>query len=433
MIEKTVLDNGIRVVTEAMPRSRSISIGVLVDAGPADEESGTSGIAHLVEHLLFQGTASRDALAIARLMDGAGGQVGGFVTRDYTCLTAHVLDDYRYHALDLLGDVLLSSTFPEPAVERQKETIACELEARRDSPPHFAEDLVKQLAWSGHPMGRPIAGSPETVRGLTREDAIYFAARHYTPARTLIAAAGHLDHADFVAQSRDAFWRLLGESAPRRPLPAPHRGGTVVHHAPISQAYFALALPAFAFNAPERYRLHVLDRLLGGGISSRLFRRVREERGLVYAIGSSYQAYAQGGVLLLEGSTTPENLPAVLRLVAAELARLASGDEPVDDEELARAVTALTNQHLIAAESSATRMSRLATQELYFGRPLPDEEVVAALSQVRRRHLAELAETWLAPSLERAALAVVADEDRLGAGAGSFHDLLADARLEAVS
>lgn len=432
MIEKTVLDNGIRVLTEAVPGSRSISIGVLVDAGPADEQGGARGIAHLVEHLLFQGTASRDALSIARLMDGAGGQVGGFVTRDYTCFTAHVLDDYRYHALDLLGDALLNSTFPEAAVERQKEAIACEIEARRDSPPHFAEDLVKQLAWSGHPLGRPVAGTPEAVRGLTREDAIYFVARHYTPDRILVAAAGHLEHADFVAQARDAFWRLLGEGVPRRREAAGHRGGVVVQHTPIAQAYFALSLPAFAFAAPERYALHVLDRLLGGGISSRLFRRVREERGLVYSIGSSYQAYAQGGTLLVEGSTTPENLPAVLRLVCAELGKLATGEEPVDDEELSRSVTSLINQHLIAAESSAARMSRLATQELYLGRPLPAEEIVYALSQVDRRCLAELAQGWLAPGLEHAALAVVAAEDRLGAGADSLRVLLAEGCPAAV-
>lgn len=432
LVDKAILDNGIRVITEELPRSRSISIGVLVDAGPADE-GVQGGLAHLVEHLLFQGTASRDALAIARLMDGAGGQVGGFVTRDYTCFTAHVLDDYRYHALDLLGDALLNSTFPEAAVERQKDAIACELEARRDSPSHLAEDLVKQLAWSGHPLGRPLAGTPETVRELTRESAIYFVGRHYTPDRVVIAAAGHLEHADFVAQTRDAFWRLLGEGPTRRAEAAPHRGGTVFHHAPIGQAYFALALPAFPFAAAERYALHVLDRLLGGGISSRLFRRVREERGLAYAIGSSYQAYGEGGMLLVEGSTAPESLPAVLRLVLEELGRLASGEEPVDDEELARAVTSLVNQHLIAGEGSATRMSRLATQELYFGRQLADEEIVAALSRVHRRRLAELAESWLAPSLERAALAVVGAEDRLGIAADSLSDLLAEARLAAVA
>lgn len=432
MVEKAVLDNGIRVVTEEIPRSRSISIGVLVDAGPADE-GDQGGLAHLVEHLLFQGTASRDALAIARLMDGAGGQVGGFVTRDYTCFTAHVLDDYRYHALDLLGDALLHSTFPENAVVRQREAIACELESRRDSPPCLAEDLVKQLAWGGHPLGRPVAGTPETVRNLTRESAIYFVGRHYTPDRVVIAATGHLEHADFVAQTRDAFWRLLGEGPPKQREAAPHHGGAVLHHAPIAQAYFALGLPAFPYVATERYALHVLDRLLGGGISSRLFRRVREERGLAYSIGSSYQAYGDGGMLLVEGSTAPESLEALLRLVLHELATLASGEEPVDDEELARSVTSLVNQHLIAGESSATRMSRIATQELYFGRQLPDLEIVAALSRVHRRGLAELAESWLAPSLEHATLAVVGDEDRLGFAAGSLSDLLAEARLAAVA
>lgn len=424
-VEQSELDNGVRVVTEAVAGARSISIGVLVEAGPADEQPGKEGLAHLVEHLLFQGTASRSALEIARLMDGAGGQTGGFVTRDYTCFHATVLDDYRYHALDLLGDMLLNPTFPEEAVERQRETVASELQGLADSPSHQVEARVKQLAFGDHPLGRPIAGSPESVRQLTREDAIYFTGHHYTPDRILIAAAGHLEPEDFVAQTRDAFWRLLGTSPPRPRRTPTFQSGVVLESAALSQAYFALAIPAPAVTSSDRYPLHVLDRLLGGGVSSRLFRRIREERGLAYAIGSDYQAYAEAGVLMVSGWAAPENLGSVLRLTLDELWALAQGGQPVDVEELSRTTTALANQFLISSEGSATRMSRLITQQLYFGRPLPAAEVLAAIQGVDLASLYQLAEDWLRPSLSRAALAVLGPAHRLGLSESDLEGMLA--------
>lgn len=410
MYRSTVLDNGIRIATRAMPGVRSLSLGVMVDAGPADEGPGQEGLAHLCEHLLFQGTASRSALDIARLMDGAGGQVGGFVTRDYTCYHATVLDDYRYHALDLLGDVLLNSTFPEAAVRRQQETVVCEIEAALDLPAARARALAASRAWGSHPLGRPVAGTPETVRALTREDLIYFAHRCYTPDRIVIAAAGSLDHDDLVAQSRDALWRLMGEGRPGRLPPPRWRGGLEVEENRVTQCYFALGVEAPPFAHRDRYPLHVLAQVLGGGVSSRLFHRLREERALVYDVGAEYSGYRDGGLLTVEGSTRPENLEPVLHLALLELARLATGEDPVRDEELERAVTQLTGRHLIASENSHVRMSRLATQALYFGRHLPDGEVLAAIRGIDPERLGRASRDWLLPGLGRPALAVVGPE-----------------------
>jgi predicted Zn-dependent peptidase len=209
--QQTTLENGIRVVTESMPEARSLSIGILIDAGPRDESPGQGGLAHLTEHALFQGTSSRDARQIARLMDLAGGQVGAFTTRDYTCFHATVLDDYRTYALDLFGDVLLNSTFPAEALERETQSILSEISAAWDAPFERAGQLLKALAWPNHPLGRPVAGWADTVAALTREDVIYFVHQNYLPNRLIIAAAGHVEHLDFVAQVRVAFWRLLGD------------------------------------------------------------------------------------------------------------------------------------------------------------------------------------------------------------------------------
>lgn len=426
MVRSTVLDNGIRVATAAMPEVRSLALGVLVDAGPEDERPGEEGLAHLLEHLLFQGTASRSALDIARLMDGAGGQMGGFVTRDYTCFHATVLDDYRYHALDLLGDVLLNPTFPEEAVRRQQETVICEIEAALDLPAARARALVASRAWGDHPLGRPVAGTPASVRALTREDLIYFAHRCYTPDRIVVAAAGSLDHDDLVAQVRDALWRLLGEGRPRS-RPAPRwRGGLTVEEQRVAQCYFAVGIEAPPYAHQDRYPMHVLAQVLGGGVSSRLFRSLREERALVYDVGAEYSGYRDGGLLTVEGSTRAEYLQPALHLVMLELARLATVDSPVDDEELDRAVTQLTGRHLIASENSHVRMSRLATQELYFGRCLPDEEVLAAIRGVDPDHLRRAVRDWLLPGLGKPALAVVGPETTRSTSRSALGSLLGE-------
>ncbi len=427
MYRKTTLENGIRVVTETMPEARSIAIGVVIDAGPRDEAPEQSGLAHLTEHALFQGTSSRDGLQIARWMDVAGGHIGAFTARDYTCLFATVLDDNRTYAIDLLADLLLNSTFPAEHLEREKQAILRELDGSHDAPAARVNQLLKAQVWPDHPLGRPVAGRPETVRALGRADVIYFVHEHYLPDRLIVAAAGSVDHADFLAQVRDGFWRLLGEGPRPDAAAAGHRPGAALEHAAVSQAYFALGLPAFPYAHAGRYALHVLNNLLGGGVSSRLFRRLREERGLVYQIGSEYHAYRDGGLLTVEGSTAPEHLVPVLGLCLLELVRLAGG-EPVGEEELWKARMNLRSHHLLGDENTNTRMSRLATQELYFGRHLPSEEVLAGVGGVDAAALGRLTADVLAHALPRAAVAVVGPETPDAFDRTGLEALLADFR-----
>jgi predicted Zn-dependent peptidase len=410
LYKRTTLENGIRVVTERMPEVRSMALGIVVDAGPRAEATRQAGLAHLTEHLLFQGTSNRDASEIARMMDLAGGQLGGFTTRDYTCYFATVLDEHGPYALDLLGDILLNSTFPEERVEREKEAILREISAARDAPAERAHNVLKSFAWPYHPLGRPIAGWPHTVRTLSRADAIYFLHENYVPERVIIAAAGNLHHEDFVAQVRDAFWRLLGERpAAHEPGPT-QQPGVVLEPMPVSQSYFCVGIPGHPYTHADRYALHVLTHLLGGGCSSRLFRQLREERGLVYGIAAEYHAYRDAGMLIVEGSTAVENTLPVLGITLTALWRLATGMEPIDEEELWRAKTQLRRQHLLAAENTNTRMSRLATQELYFGRHLPAEEVLAQIEAVDVNLLQRLAGEYLLEALPRATVAVTGPE-----------------------
>jgi predicted Zn-dependent peptidase len=262
---------------------------------------------------------------------------------------------------------------------------------------------------------------------------IYFVHRHYLPDRLIIAAAGNVEHQDFVAQVRDAFWRMLGQShadanpgesaVSTRPR---HQAGVAVEHRPVSQAYFSLGFRTYPYAHPHRYALHVLNSVLGGGISSRLFRRIREERGLVYHITSEYHAYRDDGMWIVEGSTSPEYLMPVLGLTLAELGKLITADEPIDDEELWKAKMQIRGQHLIAAEDAHTRMSRLITQEFYFGRYIPSDEILAQIEAVDGQMLQSLADEALVDALRQVTIAIVGPEAPQHYSVSSLEALLAD-------
>ncbi len=406
---KTTLENGIRVVTETMSCTRSVAIGVLVDAGPRQDPDGLDGLSHMVEHLMFQGTSNRDSMQIANLMDMGGGHVGAFTTRDYTCYFATVLDDYYTYTLDLFGDILLNSIFPEDDLKREKTAVLREIDAGDDSPDGRVHALVKETAWPNHPLGKPMTGRPDGVQAMTREDVIYFVHEQYTPDRLIVAAAGNVNHDDFVAQVRDSLWRMLGERVERKQEKPEWKTAVSLKTMPVSQAYFSIALPAYEYTHADRYSLHVLNNLLGGGISSRLFRRLREERGLVYNIGSEYHAYKDGGMMVIEGATTPDYLMTVLDMTMVELRILFSGHDPVDPEELWKSKMQIRGQHLIASEDVNTCMSRLATQELYFGHHISAAEIVSQIEGVDMVALEATSEIMLA-NLSMATVAVVASD-----------------------
>ncbi len=413
-IHRSTLENGIRVITRRIPQARSISIGILFDASPHTEPRDKSGIAHLCEHALFQGTSNRDAAQIAREMDIGGGNIGAFTARDYTCFYATVLDDYRTYALDLLGDILLNSIFPHEHLERDKRAILSEIDSLGDSPLENAQASLKAFAWPNHPLGRPILGRWETVQEFDRDDIIYFMHAHYLPDRMIVAAAGNVDHTDFVAQVRDAFWRMRGQSASGFEAIPQFRGGVTVNAMPVSQAYFCLGIQAFPYAHPDRYTAHVLNAVLGSGLSSRLYRRLREERGLVYHVGSEYHSYRTGGMLFVEGATAPEYAQQTLSLVLTEINGLISGEMPIDDDELWRAKMHISGQHLLAGENIHTCMSRLATQEFYFGHPISSDEVLAQINAVDQKSLQGLLTEQLANSDNQIAVSVVGPESVQG-------------------
>ncbi len=405
--ESTTLENGVRVVTERLAASRAISAGLLVDCGARHEAAGENGLAHLCEHLLFQGTSNRDAHQIARQIDLVGGRLGAFTTRDYTCFVASVMQDYAYHALDLLGDLLMNSTFPERALASEKAAILQEIERQADQPETHLEQTLKSRLWCGHPLGRPVSGTVDRVGEFTREDLIYFHHQHYVPGRLIVAAAGNVEHEQFVAQVHDCFWRLRGgDGAPAMAAP-PWQAVEQLEIAQLRQVYFSIALPAPAYASPDRYRLHLLTGILGQGLSSRLFSDLRERRGLVYEIQAEYQAYGLTGIFLIQGSTAPEHLEEVVKRITESLEDLCSGSAAVSEEEVWLAGTRLRNSLMLTATDHHAAMTRLALQQLYFDAPISAEEILERLDAVDSEALAKLVQSWMKPSLANLALGVL--------------------------
>lgn len=429
MYRRGSLENGIRIVTEHLPCSRSVSLGVLIDAGPQDDPPGLSGLAHLSEHALFQGTSGRSAFEIARLMDVAGGQMGAFTARDYTCFYANVLGEYLTYATELFGDMLLNSAFPDENVDREKQAVLREIGITSDTPMERVHQQLKQLMWPGQSLGQAVHGISEDVERLTGDDVRAFVRRHYTPDRIIIAAAGNVEHDSLVEQIRDGFWRLSGSHPSRRTKRSRFHAGVTLDESPVSQAYFAIGLEAPAYCAVDRYPLFLLNSVLGGGLSSRLFRKLREERGLVYGISSELHAYRDAGAWVIEGSTAPEHLTAVVALAILELQQLATFETPIDEEELWTAKMQVRGQHLLSADSAHTRMSRLATQELYFGRQIPESEILAAIEAVTVADLKQTCRQRLLPAVDQLALSVIGPEASECYSQESLEELLGEFAL----
>lgn len=407
MFGETRLENGIRVVSESMAQTRSVALGIMVEVGTQNEPATKAGIAHLAEHLFFQGTSSRSAGEIALLMDRAGGSIGAFTSRDYTFFGACVLDDYLPYAMELMSDMLLNAIFPETRLNLEKQSILAELARADDDPQASAHDALKAYAWGNHPLGRPIGGTPQSVQGLSREDLIYFVYQNYLPDRIIVAGAGHIQHEEFAAQVRDGFWRMIGQSARHRTLYRPRfRSGVTLRDRDFSQIYFCLGIPALEYVHQDRSALHLLSKVLGGGLSSRFYANLREQKGWVYYVSTEYHAYRDTGMFIIEGCAPPERFGQVITSICETLTALARGDQPIGIEELNTAQMSLRGQHILESESTQTRMTRLATQSLYFGRPLGSEQVLDDLMRQTPESMNHFVQNFLAEHLSQCALSV---------------------------
>ena len=393
MYNKTVCDNGLRIITEQLPHSRVTSVGIWVDVGSRDEHDLNNGCAHFIEHMLFKGTPSRSAQRIARELDVLGGSANAFTSRENTCYYATVLDSHLPQLIDLLADIFLNSRFPAQEIERERQVIQQEISMVEDMPDDHIHDLFAKLLWDNHPLGRTVLGTREVVAAMDANKLRDHIKRFYTPDRILIAAAGNLNHNDFVALwQNNGFAALRPNTAHKTPrqVPGVRPAQLEVYSKPLEQVHMLLGTYGESNTAPDRYGYLVMNVLLGGNMSSRLFQEIREKRGLAYSIYSYIATYIDCGYLGVYLGIDRPSVNEALFLVLQEINRLRR--EPVDARELAAAKEFITAGLFLAAENMESIMTRIAKNELCFGRDIPMDEIVAAIARVTETDVQAMAE-----------------------------------------
>jgi predicted Zn-dependent peptidase len=390
MIRKSVLDNGIRVITERVAEAHSVTVGFWVENGSRHEQEPENGISHFIEHMLFKGTERRTALAIAKEVDSVGGVLNAFTSREYSCYYAKVLARKLPLAVDLLSDIVLNSIFDLDEIEKERRVVLQEIHMLEDTPDDLVHDLFSQTFWEGHPLGRSIIGTAETVGNISRESLLAFMHEHYCGCNIIVCAAGDLEHGHIFDSISNAFQRVAaGTRPPLCSLPHYRRQVRVVDKS-LEQVHLCLGTRALPQNHPNRFESYLLNAILGGSMSSRLFQKIREEQGLAYSIYSYLNCHSDAGALVLYAGTSPEDAPHVIGIMLKELKRFKT--EPVSDDEMHFAREQLKGQLLLSMESTDNRMTRLAKNEIYLGRNPTIHEVLAGFDRASAADLQNLAE-----------------------------------------
>ncbi|MDQ3070653.1 MAG: insulinase family protein [Acidobacteriota bacterium] len=390
LIVRDVLPSGLRLVTERMPHVRSITVGAWLTRGSRHEEEPQSGIAHFVEHMLFKGTATRSAEDIAQQIDSIGGQLDAFTAKEYASYYMKVLDEHLPIAIDLLSDMMTRPAFAPEDVGKEQDVILEEIKMVEDTPDDLVHEIFTQHAWGGHPLGRPILGTPETVSAFSAEGLRQYFAGAYTAPNIIVAAAGNLDHDALRAMIEEAFDGLprMGETfVDHPPSMVP---GAVVRHKDLEQSHVCIGAPGHEQRHEDRYVSYILNTILGGSMSSRLFQNVRERRGLAYAVYSGMSSYRDTGMFSVYAGCATSKVEEVIAVVLEELRTIRR--EAVSADELTRAKDHLKGSLMLSLENTASRMSHLARQEIYFGRHFTLDETLEGIERVTRQDILRVAD-----------------------------------------
>jgi predicted Zn-dependent peptidase len=390
LYRKSVLENGIRVVTERIDYVRSVTIGAWMDVGSRDEKSDEAGASHFIEHMLFKGTQRRTAKEIASALESVGGSLNAFTGREHTCYFARVLDEHTGKAVDVLSDILKNPLFNPSHLEKEREVILSEIKELEDSPADLVYDYLMSNMWKQNPLGRPIIGSTESVIKLSRGKLLDFMKSNYTSSRTVIAASGNLGHEDLLGKIKNKF-NLGSNPHPNQTdsAPPPVERKRVVVKKKTAQTHITLGIPTFPYRDNRRYAALVLSNVLGGGMSSRLFQNIREKLGLVYSVYSFIDFFEDVGVLGIYMGTHKSNALRVIDLVLKEI-RILKKDSLTKDE-LAHAKYQLKGNLMLALESTSHRMNRLARSELFLHKYLDADQTIAAINKIKAKDVTEVA------------------------------------------
>ncbi len=399
-IRKTVLPNGLLVLTESMPYVRSVSMGAWVGTGSRDESAEVNGISHFVEHMVFKGTTSRSAKQIAREVDTIGGNLDAFTGKEMVCFNIKVLDENVAPALDVLSDLVLHPTFTPDDLSREQGVILEEIKMDEDNPDYLVNEIFTQNFWKGHALGRPILGTKKTVSSFDQRTLLNFYAERFTPRNMVFSAAGNLEHDAFVAQVGEQFGSLAASRegvVPQEQEPVANPHITLKRKKALEQVQLCLGVPAPPVNHESRYAVYLLNTMLGGGMSSRLFQSIREEQGLAYSIYSEMNPFRDTGSLCVYAGTAVDKTEKVLQLTLQEFRRLK--EVAVSEGELKRAKDQLKSNIVIGMESSGSRMANLARQQMYYGRFFGVEEITKEIEAVKPADVQRLAQELFRPEL----------------------------------
>ncbi len=387
--QKTLLSNGIKVITEEIPYLKSVSIGLWVTTGSRDEAPLENGISHFIEHLLFKGTERRTALDIAKEIDSVGGTLNAFTGREYTCFYAKVLDKNLPLAMDLLSDIFLHSLLDEKDVEKERMVILQEIKMVEDTPDDYVHDLFNRTCWGDHPLGYPICGTSERVQSFTRNQILEFFRTHYQSDRIIVCAAGNLRHQEVVDLAEATFGQMPKAGQARERVKPLSISTTHISKRDLEQVHFCLGTHGLHYNHSLRFASYVLNTILGGGMSSRLFQEIRENRGLAYSVYSYLPTYIDAGLVVVYAGTDQNSFEEVFRLILKEFNKLKS--EPFKNGELEIAKEQLKGNLLLSLESSDNLMTRLAKNEIYFESYQTVESILNGIDEVDEGMVKELA------------------------------------------
>ncbi|OPL15991.1 MAG: hypothetical protein AVO38_01640 [delta proteobacterium ML8_D] len=386
---KSVLSNGIRVLTEHIPNVRSVSIGVWVNVGARDEDAGNTGISHFIEHMIFKGTERRTALDIAKAFDQMGGFSNAFTSKEITCFHAKVLDIHLERALDLFADIFLHSRFDEKEVDRERQVIMQEIKMLEDSPDELIHDLFNNFYWPGNTLGRSILGTLDNVSAINSRILKDFIAKAYVGPKVLIAAAGNLEHESFLDKINELFGGLVsvnGHSFYSRPVP--HLGTQFIEK-DLEQLHVLMGYEGPCSSGPQRYPALLLNVILGGSMSSRLFQEIREKRGFAYSVYSFFSSFRDTGMLGIYAGIAEKQFAKTVELMHRELKKLS--DQYIEEDELEAAREHIKGGLLLSAESTDSRMTRLAKNEINLGRFVSYDEVIRKINAVTPEDIRQMA------------------------------------------
>ncbi len=403
MYRKDTLCNGIRVVSETLPKSRSVSIGVWVKVGSRHEPQNIGGISHFIEHLFFKGTEKRTAKDIAIEIDSLGGTLNAFTTQETTTYYAKVVDEHLPIAVDILSDILLASRFDPKEMEKERKVILEEIKSVEDTPDDFIHEIFTSAVWPNSALGRPILGTKETIKALKHENIISYITQYYNPKEIVISVAGNFDHSLLLELLNNSFGKLARTGISKKEVAPLFTPGVVVKKKQLEQVQICIGSKGLHYTHEDRYVLSALNTVLGNSMSSRLFQEVREQHALAYSIYSYLTAYRDTGLLTVYAATDPVNALETVRLVLKEFRKIK--DEGITSAEETRVKNQIKGNLVLSLESSNSHMTRLARQEIYYGKYLSMDDIIEGVESVKKEQIQRLAQQLFTP--ENTALAVL--------------------------